>query len=672
VPTVVRAALVLVAAIGVTLALTYPLALHLSDSVPSDLGDPLCYVWMLWWNFRHILTLDFAGYWDAPIFHPFRSAFALDENILGPALIAAPVQAAFPDLVRTYNLLFLFTFLAALTGGIALARHLRRSWAASWLAGLVFAFCAHRYARIPHLDILFGGVAPWTFLFLLRLARRPRVLDAIGLAATYGLIAFASLYHAVFLAVLLAVAGAFLFVSERLWKKPRAIVYALIAAIVVAASMVPVYRAYRHAQELYPRQRELAEVRFYSADLTSYLATSETNRLLGTRTAKWRRGEGVLYPGVTAMILALLFPVLTIRKAMRNGERTSPRSGGRQGGGVVAENEAEDVKSPHPRPLSAPERGGSVGRGVLAAIGWLAFAAGIAALAYVVTGHRFEGDIGPIHLRVDKLWSSLFIALAGLALAIGVPTRTRNAVRALLATETGRASLMMALIAAVAFVLSLGPKIFLNQRGLDFGPYRWLYDTVPTFKGIRVPSRFAAYFMLGLGVLAAGGLDALRARMKNRAAAGLLVVAVFAAWTAENLAVPIRLAKVPEIPLVYDWLAKQPKDGAVLELPVHQSEWNDAVYQYTQTRHGLPLVNGYASFPPEESAALFDLLRHERSITPILEAMLGRMDVTWFVVHMDDRGWIAGAQTPAMFTESPLLTKVADEGGIVVMRWRGR
>ena len=683
-----RLVFVVLAAVAVTLALTYPLVFHLRDHVPSDACDPLCYVWSLWWNYPHIFHLDFTGYWDAPIFHPLRGAFALDEHILALAVLSAPVYALVPDLILNYNLLFLFSFFGALTGTIALARHAGRSWAASWLAGLVFAFCSHRYAQLAHLDVLYGGLAPWALLFLLRLTRSsgdsvgarhalplrpelgnaaesvgaaprgrpasgppagqargpaptnrgPRAWDALGLGASTWLVAFACLYHAVFLALILLAAGIFLFFSERLWRAPRAIVYAAAAALAVGATMLPIYRGYRQAQELYPRPRELSEVRFYSADLASYAAAAPSNRLLGRATARRRRPEGMLYPGVVALALAGLYPVVGFVSAFRR----------------------------------TPRGRAKLWRGAIGVFFLLLALAAAAALVYVATGHEARARLGTWLLRVDKLWPSFWVAAVALAAAVGVHPRARQALRDVLAARRGRLALLFLLVAALGFVLSLGPKIFLNQRGSDSGPYRWLYDHVGVFHQMRVPSRIAAYFMLGLGLLAAGGLDAVRSRIGSRRAGRALVALVFAAWTAENLSVPIALAPVPEVPAVYDWFARRPDVGAILELPVHQSDFMDSAYMYYQTRHGKPIVNGYASFPPEESDALFELLRHSREISPILEALLGRFDVTWFVVHTGDYGWAENGQSPAMFLDSPLFTKVAEDGGIVVMKWRGK
>ncbi|MDP8254289.1 MAG: hypothetical protein P9M14_00930 [Candidatus Alcyoniella australis] len=311
------------AALGllITIVLTYPVALRPGTHLPSDLGDPLLNSWILWWDFEHLLSLDFNGYWNAPIFHPLPHALTLSEHLLGAALLATPIYAVSGNQLLAYNLLLLFTFFAALTGGAALARHLGRSWIASWLCGMIFAFCSHRYAQLPHLQVLFGGLAPWTMLFLLRLTEKPRLRDSLGLLVSLWLISFSCLYHAAFFSVLLILACAMLFCTRRLWTKPRSLALIALPALLVGLSMLPVIHAYRQGAQYFGLQRSLADAAFYSAHLSSFLASSEHSRLLGLLSARWRGPEGELYPGIVAASLALALFGLALRKARREGGR---------------------------------------------------------------------------------------------------------------------------------------------------------------------------------------------------------------------------------------------------------------------------------------------------------------------------------------------------------------
>ena len=72
-----------------TVALTWPLILHPRTLVPSDLGDPLLNVWIMWWNATAVPLTD--GWWNAPQFFPFKGAFALSEHLLGLAVITTPI-----------------------------------------------------------------------------------------------------------------------------------------------------------------------------------------------------------------------------------------------------------------------------------------------------------------------------------------------------------------------------------------------------------------------------------------------------------------------------------------------------------------------------------------------------------------------------------------------------
>src|SRR5512137_609110 len=73
-----------------SLALTYPLALHVTDHVPSDLRDPLYSMWLLSWDVR-AAGRGFAGFGDANIFYPHRGTLYYGDALPALALLGAPV-----------------------------------------------------------------------------------------------------------------------------------------------------------------------------------------------------------------------------------------------------------------------------------------------------------------------------------------------------------------------------------------------------------------------------------------------------------------------------------------------------------------------------------------------------------------------------------------------------
>ncbi len=164
-----------------------------------------------------------------------------------------------------------------------------------------------------------------------------------------------------------------------------------------------------------------------------------------------------------------------------------------------------------------------------------------------------------------------------------------------------RATILYAVLAAAALVLSLGPEpAAWSHRLLPWGPYLWVARVVPGMDGLRVPARLSVIVLMALSVLAALGLARMLARLqpRTRAAATMLVgVAVFA----EGWSGPLRMAPVdargrPGDRGAYRWLAQQPAGGAI-ELPI--VEWAIAptlTYQYATLSHGHPIVNGYSGY----------------------------------------------------------------------------
>src|SRR5688572_9884897 len=165
-----------------TVAMTWPLATRAGRDVPGDLLDPLFSCWALGWNF-HALGLSpdgpaASGYWNANIFHPTPAALARSEHFVPQALQSAIVYAATGNLVLTYNILFLSTFVLSGTFLFLLARDETGDATAALLAGVLYAFALVRWTHVEHLGAL---SSQWMPLALL-LARRV-VLARPGRAA---------------------------------------------------------------------------------------------------------------------------------------------------------------------------------------------------------------------------------------------------------------------------------------------------------------------------------------------------------------------------------------------------------------------------------------------------------------------------------------------------------
>src|SRR5919198_2683807 len=83
-------AIVAAASALAAMIMTLPLWQHPTRRLPSDLVDTLLNTWIIGWDadrLRHGLQ----GVWQAPIFHPYDNTLAFSENLLGIAVLVAPV-----------------------------------------------------------------------------------------------------------------------------------------------------------------------------------------------------------------------------------------------------------------------------------------------------------------------------------------------------------------------------------------------------------------------------------------------------------------------------------------------------------------------------------------------------------------------------------------------------
>jgi hypothetical protein len=294
-------------------AMNWPVTLHLSRDVASDLGDPLDQAWQVAW-IGHALTHQPLDLFQANIYWPLDDTLAFSNALLGYApagLIGEGPVAA----VTRYNLLFLFSYALAFMGACLLARELGVGVVGAIVAGVAFAYAPWRVAQLGHLHVLASGGIPLSLFLLVRGYRRsrPGVVVVGWLVATWQvLLGFAlGLQLLYLLAVLLALAAWFL------WKRqpgiPRSVLAATAVGVVVLAGCAFLLsRPYADVLDDHPEARRTEDdVREYSPPLRSYLAAPPDNPVWGSATASVREAlprpvEQTLFPGAVTAVLALL------------------------------------------------------------------------------------------------------------------------------------------------------------------------------------------------------------------------------------------------------------------------------------------------------------------------------------------------------------------------------
>jgi hypothetical protein len=165
-----------------------------------------------------------------------------------------------------------------------------------------------------------------------------------------------------------------------------------------------------------------------------------------------------------------------------------------------------------------------------------------------------------------------------------------------------------------------------------------LRELVPVFRMIRVPARAGVFMALGLALLAARALG--RLRLRPPAAALVSVLAL-----AETVIAPIpsprwiqAIDSREAVPPVYRWLAAQPGDFAIAELPMvdHglafvRPAHHDSIYMVRSTHHWKRLLNGYAGLEPPQYVQLQEKAKRFPS-DEALDAFLER-GARYVVVH---------------------------------------
>jgi hypothetical protein len=181
-------------------------------------------------------------------------------------------------------------------------------------------------------------------------------------------------------------------------------------------------------------------------------------------------------------------------------------------------------------------------------------------------------------------------------------------------------------VGAVAFaILSLGVQV--NGASWLY-PYRWLYELLPGWQGIRVPGRLNTLTSLCLALLAAGGAHALathvQARWGTRAAAAAVTLACLAI-----LAEGWGFADHPTVPLAPPAFSAAPSPA--LHVPATDAADNRR-YVLWSTDAFPRIVNGRGSYIPRQFERT---LRATRSFPDARSvAYLRRLGVRSVTVHL--------------------------------------
>lgn len=216
-------ALTFIAFTIITVLFTWPLTINLSKAVYGYPGDNFGYIYTMWWwkyAKTNNLSFNYIPFQEAPVGSPVSN---------GPGTIAFiwPTYALtwVFDEVTSFNLNLLLTF--PLTGLFTylLVYKITKSRAASFLAGLVFAFSPyHIWKSYNHLDLSMIHWFPLYFWGLLNLLEKKTVKWGLLSGFLYSIIILTNFYYAYFAFFATLMLGSVWIVRDLRGEKKKATV----------------------------------------------------------------------------------------------------------------------------------------------------------------------------------------------------------------------------------------------------------------------------------------------------------------------------------------------------------------------------------------------------------------------------------------------------------------
>jgi hypothetical protein len=595
--------------VALTLALTWPLARGLTHDVAGDFGDPLFTSWAIAWDATHLGR----GWWHANIFAPHPLALAYSEHFVPQALQVLPIYAATNNPILCYNLLFLSTFVLSGLGMFLFARELTGSPSAGLVAGLAFSFTPYRIASIPHLQVLSSAWMPFVLYGLRRHFQTRRAAPLAGAAGAWIAQNLSCGYYLLFFSPVVLLYVAWELTVRGLWRDRRELLRIGAACAMVGVATLPFLVPYLELRRLGFSPRSLAETRRFSADVYAYFTADPNLRLWGPILQAWPHAEGLLFPGLTIVVLAVIAVVAA--------------AGG----------------PPLYRASGDPKR--------------VALRVALALLACVILGLLLGYSI---RLPGLKITSFSRIAIVG-AVAVTLVLVFSRSARAAFAEWLRSPAAWLLLVTLFAIAMSFGPDIHAKGRSVTGANiYTLFYDYVPGFDGLRVPARYAMIAALGLAGLAGLGVAAIErghGRRPSARSTRAIALRAYAPVIASGLivleavAVPIpinqnsmdykdaALAPLPAsiaigaaLPPVYRFVGQLPSSAVLIELPLGEPAF-DIRYMFYSTSHWKRLVNGYSGGAPIEYEFLTESLKDTASRPARAWRALLDSTATHVVVH---------------------------------------
>ncbi len=307
------AALACVAAIALTVVMTWPLAAGFGSLGRTTPGDGPYSIWNIAW-LAHALTSDPLHLLDANMFHPHSRTLVFSELNLVAGLVAVPGWLLTGNPYVAHNSALIFGFATSVLGAWLLVRRLTGSGHAAAVAAVLYAFCPYFFAHTPHIQLLMGGGIPIAILMLYRVAEAPSPRRGVALGVSLAVQALACAYYGIFAGLIVGYASVVLSITRKRWREARYWIAIAIGAVVAIAIVLPFFLPYVSMQQEGGFRRTIEDSVRYSANLQSYFASAaHAHGWLLNIVLRWPRFIEVLFPGFLTLVFAAVGTVAALR-----------------------------------------------------------------------------------------------------------------------------------------------------------------------------------------------------------------------------------------------------------------------------------------------------------------------------------------------------------------------
>jgi len=320
-----RAWILLTGFLVLTFWMTFRSPTRLSSHVVGDSGDPMLILWILGWV-QHAIPHGWDAVWNTNIFFSTRNTLAYSDSLLSVAIVEWPLRAVF-GAALSLNVIALAAQTATLWFTYRVALLLTRSWPASVIAALAFAFSTPVLSQLGHYQLMLTGfLVPLTLLLLVRYLERFQLRYGIGVGLAFAALATSATYYGLMMAVGVVV----IVVGYLLWFRPRPLwpcLRGLAAGAVVAAVITaPVAIQYMKLQDDNYFRRSFNSV--VAAHPGDFLSPADDDFLLTDLPvfedhAFDRTLENRLFPGIVALVFGAVGIVVVVRGLRRRGRPES-------------------------------------------------------------------------------------------------------------------------------------------------------------------------------------------------------------------------------------------------------------------------------------------------------------------------------------------------------------